>query len=117
MDDARLAPRGHGIETTGICGCTAVGVVGAKGSVVAHVGPGDQASIRKLSALVMQIGGPAQAVVYAPTENGRMMDPGEVSNIQRALGHVVPKVTPYEFRAGAHQKILTISTSGSISWR
>ena len=118
MDDAKLLPKGRGgIETTGVCGCTAVGVVGSKGLVVAHVGPGDQASIRKLSALALQVGSPAKSIIYAPTERGRMMDPKEVENIKRALGHIVPTVTPYAFVPGGHMKILSISGAAQISWR
>ena len=118
MDEAKLIPRGRGgIETTGVCGCTAVGIVGSRGLVVAHVGPADEASIRKLGDLALQVSSPAESVIYAPMERGQIMDPKEVDNIKRALGDIVPTVIPYAYVEGGHMKVLSISGAGQICWR
>lgn len=111
-----LPASGKGIETTGICGCNAVGVIGKEGIVVAHVSPSEQGAIAKMNSLLVQVGTPAKAVVYPATEKGKIMDEQEVSNIKRTLGHIVLEVKPYEFKPG-NMNVLEISTAGQVMWK
>ncbi|MCJ1284071.1 hypothetical protein MMC26_003402 [Xylographa opegraphella] len=123
MNDAKFLPlptQQQGIETSAICGCTGVAVIGNKGIVVAHVGPGDKSSVQKLSAYMQQVGSPARAVIYTPVERGRLMDPKELANIKRALGHIVPVVRQYNFvegdEAAVMADILMVTAAGTVSW-
>ncbi|MCJ1411390.1 hypothetical protein MMC19_005479 [Ptychographa xylographoides] len=121
MGEAKLLPlpsQMQGIETTGICGCTGVAIIGGKGVVVAHIGPGDKAPIQQLSAYALQVGSPARSVIYAPTEHGQLMDPKEVTSIQHALGHIVPVVNRYAFAEGptAAARVLMVTRAGAVSW-
>ncbi|MCJ1476852.1 hypothetical protein MMC13_005521 [Lambiella insularis] len=118
MGKAMLLPlptRESGIETTGICGCTGVAVVGREGIAVAHVAPGDSAAIREIGTLSLRVGPTAVAYIYAPAEREQFMDQQEVNRIRGALGRIVPTVIPYPFIPGSMRQ-LAVSSSGSVYW-
>ena len=67
-----------------------------------------------LKGLLLKVGSPAKATIYAPSTAG----PSELSNIKRALGHIVPTVQPYTFVDGAMTTYeLRVTSHGAMSWK
>ena len=106
------------IGTIGLCGCTAVAILGGSGAIVAHISPSADlnaidAQLQHLGALFTQnlAGQMVNAYLFVPAENGNTLVPQFQIHIQQFLEGLFManwRVLPYTYNEAGRARDGTV---------